>query len=125
MSLLLIVGEVQVAPVRAIEALLGGFLTQISFGGKTTGEHGFGDAGDRYGQRQCGLHGPRAGALHASMVDDHVNQRLTGLLVGLMQHFGGDFDQIGVSSVLFHSSNTSPISAGVMPERRHDRSFQR
>ena len=30
------------------------------------------------------------------MVDDHVNQRLTGLLVDLMQHFGGDFDQIGV-----------------------------
>ena len=44
-GLLLIVGKVQLA-IRSIEALLGGFLTQISFGGKTAGEHGFGDAGD-------------------------------------------------------------------------------
>ena len=30
------------------------------------------------------------------MVDDEVDERLAGLLVDLMQHFGGDFDQVGV-----------------------------
>ena len=30
------------------------------------------------------------------MVDDKVNQRLAGLLVDLMQHFGGDFNEVGV-----------------------------
>ena len=30
------------------------------------------------------------------MIDDQINQQLAGLLVDLMQHFGGDFDQVGV-----------------------------
>ena len=60
------------------------------------GEHGFGDAGDRHGEGQCGLHGPGAGALHAGVVDDEVDERLAGLLVDLVQHFGGDFNEVGV-----------------------------
>ena len=47
---------------RGRRSLLLGFLTQVGFGGQAAGEHGFGDAGDRHGEGQCGLHGPGAGA---------------------------------------------------------------
>ena len=30
------------------------------------------------------------------MVDDEVDERLAGLLVDLVQHFGGDFNEVGV-----------------------------
>ena len=30
------------------------------------------------------------------MVNDQINQRFAGLLIDLMQHFGGDFDQVRV-----------------------------
>lgn len=83
-------------PSGAGEALLLGFFTQVGFGGQAAGEHGFGDAGDRHGEGQCGLHGPGAGALHAGVVDDEVDERLAGLLVDLVQHFGGDLDEVGV-----------------------------
>jgi hypothetical protein len=63
-------------------------------GGEGAGEYGLGDPRDRHPEVQRGLHGPRAGALRAGLVDDHIDQRCAGRGVDLAQHLGGDLDQV-------------------------------
>ena len=70
---------------RSLEVLLLGFGAKLGLPGQSSREHGLGDTGHRHGQIKRRLHGPRAGALHARVIHDHVDQRLAGLLVDLMQ----------------------------------------
>ena len=58
------------------------------------GEGRLRDAGDGHAERQRGLHGPRAGALGAGLVEDDVDERLAGLGIDLAEHLGGDLDQV-------------------------------
>ena len=100
---------------RASKMLLLRFGTLLGHAGQATREHRFGDAGHRNRQRQRGLHGPRAGALHTCTIDDHVHQRLAGLGIHLMQHFGGDLNQIrvqfGLVPLLEHVTDFGGIHA--------------
>ena len=58
------------------------------------GEDGLGDARDGHAEVERGLHGPRAGALGAGLVEDHVHERLAGRGIHLAEHLGGDLDQV-------------------------------
>ena len=57
-------------------------------------EHRLGDARHGDAEVERGLHGPRAGALGAGLVEDDVDQRLAGLGVDLAEHLGGDLDEV-------------------------------
>jgi hypothetical protein len=81
------------------------------------GERRLGDAGHRHAQVEGGLHGPRAGALRAGLVEDDVDERLAGLGVDLAEHLGGDLDEVRLQLARFHSAKMSAISAGSCPCR--------
>ena len=56
-------------------------------------EDGLGDPRQRHAELERVLRGPAAGALLLGLVDDHVDQRLAGLRVRLVEHGRGDLDQ--------------------------------
>ena len=58
------------------------------------GECRLGDPRHRHAEVEGGLHRPRAGALGAGRVEDHVDERLTGRGIHLTEHLGGDLDEI-------------------------------
>ena len=64
------------------------------------GEDGLGDARDGHAEVQRGLHGPRAGALRAGLVEDDVHERLAGRGIHLAEHLGGDLDQVRLQLAL-------------------------
>ena len=67
-----------------------------ALGGEAAGEHGLGDAGRGHAEVEGVLHGPRAGALGAGLVEDDVDERLAGRGIRLAQHLGGDLDEVAL-----------------------------
>lgn len=71
-------------------------LAQIGVAGDRAGEDRLGDPGDRNPEVECALHGPPPGPLLLGLVQDHVDERLTGGRVGVREHLGGDLDEVRV-----------------------------
>ena len=63
-------------------------------------EDRLGDRGQRHAELERVLRGPAAGALLLGLVEDHVDERLAGALVLLVEHGGGDLDQERVEVAL-------------------------
>ncbi|MPM11239.1 hypothetical protein SDC9_57578 [bioreactor metagenome] len=85
--------------VRALEQWLQGG-AQLGGGRDRAGEDGLGDGVHVHAELEGDLGGPGAGALLAGRVDDLVDQRLAGLRVDLVEHPGGDLDQVRVELAL-------------------------
>jgi hypothetical protein len=62
--------------------------------GHAAREDGGGDATDRHPEVERVLHGPDAGALLARLVEHDVDERLAGVGVDLLEHLGGDLDEV-------------------------------
>ena len=62
--------------------------------GQRAREGGFGDAGDRHAEGEGGLHGPGSGALGAGLVEDDIDEGLSGVGVDLTEHLGGDLYEV-------------------------------
>src|SRR5580658_1465500 len=69
---------------------------QVGVAGQGPGEHRLGDAADRDAQVERVLHGPAAGALLLGLVEQDVDEWLSGSRVGVREDLGGDLDQVGV-----------------------------
>lgn len=88
---------------------------QVALAGGGAGEGGLGDGGDRGGQVEGGLHGPAAGALLPGGVVDDVDERATGVRVGVGEDLGGDLDQIGAEAALVPGAEDVGDLGGAVP----------
>ena len=90
--------------------------------GQAAREHRLGDRGQRHAELERVLRGPAPGALLLGLVEDHVDQRPAGALVGLVEHLAVISIRNESRSPSFHSWNTCAISGTSSPTPWRSRS---